>query len=36
MHPVLEVGKIASYIAPPAKGIDDHPFAWEYVKPPTG
>jgi len=34
MHPVLEVGKIASYISPPAKGIDDHPFAWEYVKPP--
>ena len=34
MHPVLEVGKVASYIAPPAKGIDDHPFEWEYVKPP--
>ncbi len=34
MHPVLEVGKIASYISPPAKGIDDHPFEWVYVRPP--
>jgi benzoyl-CoA 2,3-dioxygenase component B len=34
MHPVLEPGKIASYIAPPAKGIDNHPFEWEYVRPP--
>ena len=34
MHPVTEVGKIASWIAAPAKGIDEHPFAWEYVKPP--
>jgi benzoyl-CoA 2,3-dioxygenase component B len=34
MHPVTEVGKIASWIAPPAKGIDDHPFAWEYVRNP--
>jgi benzoyl-CoA 2,3-dioxygenase component B len=35
MHPVYEVGKIASWIAPPAKGIDGHPFEWEYVRPPT-
>jgi benzoyl-CoA 2,3-dioxygenase component B len=35
MHPVTEVGKIASWIAPPAKGIDNHPFEWEYVRPPT-
>jgi benzoyl-CoA 2,3-epoxidase subunit B len=34
MHPVTEPGKIASYIAPPAKGIDNHPFEWEYVRPP--
>ncbi len=36
MHPVLAPGKIASYIAPPAKGIDNHPFEWEYVRPPKG
>jgi benzoyl-CoA 2,3-dioxygenase component B len=36
MHPVLEPGKIASYISPPAKGIDGHPFEWEYVRPPKG
>ncbi len=35
MHPVEEVGKIASWIAPPAKGIDNHPFEWEYVRPPA-
>ncbi len=34
MHPVTEVGKIASWIAPPQKGINDKPFAWEYVKHP--
>jgi len=34
MHPVTEAGKIASWISPPAKGIDDHPFEWEYVRPP--
>jgi benzoyl-CoA 2,3-dioxygenase component B len=34
MHPVTEPGKIASYIAPPAKGIADHPWEWEYVRPP--
>src|SRR5262245_13052431 len=35
MHPVLEAGKIASWIAPPAKGVADDPFEWEYVKPPA-
>jgi benzoyl-CoA 2,3-dioxygenase component B len=34
MHPVTEVGKIAGWIAPPAKGINNNPFAWEYVKHP--
>jgi benzoyl-CoA 2,3-dioxygenase component B len=34
MHPVLEPGKMASWIAGPAKGIDDHPVDWEYVRPP--
>ena len=34
MHPVLEPGKMASWIAGPAKGIDDHPVEWEYVRPP--
>jgi benzoyl-CoA 2,3-dioxygenase component B len=34
MHPVTETGKIASWIAPPAKGIGEHPFEWEYVRPP--
>jgi benzoyl-CoA 2,3-dioxygenase component B len=34
MHPVTKPGQIASYISPPAKGIDDHPFEWEYVRPP--
>jgi benzoyl-CoA 2,3-dioxygenase component B len=32
MKPVYEVGKIAGWIAPPAKGIDGHDFAWEYVR----
>lgn len=35
MHPVTEVGKIASWISPPSKGIDGHPFEWEYVRPPS-
>jgi benzoyl-CoA 2,3-dioxygenase component B len=26
-----EVGKIAGWIAPPQKGINNNPFAWEYV-----
>ena len=34
MHPVTEVGKIAGWIAPPAKGINNNPFAWEYVRRP--
>lgn len=29
---VYEVGKIASWVAPPRVGIDKHPFAWEYVR----
>jgi benzoyl-CoA 2,3-dioxygenase component B len=32
MKPCLEVGKIASWIAPPKKGINGNPFAWEYVR----
>jgi benzoyl-CoA 2,3-dioxygenase component B len=34
MHPVTEVGKIAGWIAPPQKGINNNPFAWEYVRHP--
>jgi len=34
MHQVTEVGKIAGWIAPPAKGINNNPFAWEYVRHP--
>jgi benzoyl-CoA 2,3-dioxygenase component B len=34
MHRVTEVGKIAGWIAPPAKGINNNPFAWEYVRHP--
>ncbi len=36
MHPVHEVGKIAGWIAPPPKGINNNPFAWEYVRNPSG
>ncbi|MBM3976362.1 MAG: benzoyl-CoA 2,3-epoxidase subunit BoxB [Planctomycetes bacterium] len=32
MKGVREKGKIASWIAPPAKGIDDKGWDWEYVK----
>ncbi|MHC4925126.1 MAG: benzoyl-CoA 2,3-epoxidase subunit BoxB, partial [Planctomycetota bacterium] len=32
MHPVYEVGKIASWIAPPRVGINKNPFEWEYVR----
>ncbi len=32
MKPCLEPGKIAGWIAPPAKGIDGKPFEYEYVK----
>ena len=35
MHPVFERGKMASWIAPPAKGIDGKPIDFEYVKPPS-
>ena len=31
MHPVLEPGKIAGWIAPPSKGINDKPDDYEYV-----
>jgi benzoyl-CoA 2,3-epoxidase subunit B len=34
MHPVIERGKVASWIAPPAKGINGMPSDYEYVKPP--
>jgi benzoyl-CoA 2,3-dioxygenase component B len=36
MHPVIERGKVASWIAPPAKGINGMPSDYEYVKPPEG
>ncbi len=32
MTPVLQVGKIAGWIAPPKKGINKNPFEWEYVR----
>ena len=32
MVPCLEKGKFASWIAPPAKGLDDKPVDYEYVK----
>ena len=32
MKPVTEIGKTASYIAPPARGIGDKPADFEYVK----
>jgi benzoyl-CoA 2,3-dioxygenase component B len=32
MRPVYEPGKIASWIAPPSKGINNQPFAYEYVR----
>ena len=34
MHPVVERAKVASWIAPPAKGINGMPMDFEYVKPP--
>jgi len=30
--PVYETGKIAGWIAPPGKGINGHPFDFEYIK----
>ena len=32
MKPVLEPGKFANWIAPPAKGIDGNPVDFEYVR----
>ena len=32
MKPVLEPGKIASWIAPPTRGINGQPFEFEYVR----
>ena len=32
MKPVYEPGKIASWIAPPARGIDGKPVEWDYVR----
>ncbi len=35
MHPVVDPGKVASWIAPPAKGINGMPVDYVYVKPPS-
>ena len=32
MHPVIERGKIANWIAPPLRGINSQPFDFEYVR----
>jgi benzoyl-CoA 2,3-dioxygenase component B len=32
MHPVIEPGKIANWIAPPTSGIKGKPFEFEYVR----
>jgi benzoyl-CoA 2,3-dioxygenase component B len=32
MRPVTEPGKMANWIAPPAKGIDGKPLDFEYVR----
>jgi benzoyl-CoA 2,3-dioxygenase component B len=32
MKPCYEPGKIAGWIAPPAKGINEQAFEYEYVK----
>lgn len=32
MHPVVEPGKIANWIAPPAAGVKGKPFEFEYVR----
>ena len=32
MVPCLGHGQIAGWIAPPKKGINGNPFAWEYVR----
>jgi benzoyl-CoA 2,3-dioxygenase component B len=32
MKPVYELGKIANWVAPPAKGVNSNPFDFEYVR----
>jgi benzoyl-CoA 2,3-dioxygenase component B len=32
MHPVYEAGKVASWIAPPDRGINNQPVDYEYVR----
>lgn len=32
MVPVREVGRVASWVAPPARGIDNKPLDWQYVR----
>jgi len=32
MHPVTEPGKMASWIAPPARGINNQPLEFDYVR----
>jgi benzoyl-CoA 2,3-dioxygenase component B len=32
MKPVTEPGRIAGWVAPPSKGINGHPFEYEYVR----
>ena len=32
MQPVVEPGKMAAWIAPPATGINGQPVAYEYVR----
>src|SRR5438045_7856711 len=33
MHPVVEAGRMASWVAAPSKGINGRPIEFEYVKP---
>jgi len=32
MRPVLEAGKVAAWIAPPDRGINNLPVDYEYVR----
>ena len=32
MHQVTERGKIAQWVAPPSRGINQKPFDFEYVR----
>jgi benzoyl-CoA 2,3-dioxygenase component B len=32
MHKVIEPGKMASWVAPPDRGINNLPVEYEYVK----